>query len=92
MKAWKCSHSAVMWVDHSADQKLSSAVFADNHIGITGQFYRNNREMELQLQISNVKPSPAIRTGSSNLRREKACKTVFQRHPVARLFFHSSLF
>ena len=29
MKAWKCSHSAVMWVDHSVDQKLSSAVLAD---------------------------------------------------------------
>ena len=53
--AWKNSGYGLIWQDARTDQRVRDCFFADNHIGITGHWYRRALALIAPFSVSRYR-------------------------------------
>jgi len=66
-RAWKCAHIGVLSVDQSANVLLSKMVLADNHIGVTVNYFRNGNNGQTNITDSRIFGSSPASTCSASV-------------------------
>jgi len=69
LSAWKNAHIGITWADQPSNLRIRKVTVADNHIGITGHFHRQERDsnLEFTLEYSDVLGTTDISTCSDSL-------------------------